>query len=470
MRVARLLALLLMALGAPARAEARTKIVVLTFGGADGGAARVGLVAQLRRGYEVIDGERLIAACQGLGLEMKRGANLARGAARLGAVAVIGGSAGDGRLALAVYSGESGEPLVASAVRWHPGGALSAAMKVLREGLQQAPAQVGGQEPTFSPEGGPETSGGGSNTTAGDDSGLSFDPEPVDPAAQPDPGARFDSGSSSENENPLENKEEKPPEEKAEKSFSWGRGPRVAGSLGVGMWMRNFTLNDAVPDRPHPKYESGAAAALQLQLRLWPLAFFFDGIPAGFWVRLRYQTALGLSSAVKDGAAGLSTSLSEVLFDGGYDFGLGDGATSPHLDLGVGYGGMSFGIDWGTATPTLPAADYSFLVLGAGFRHPFSTYVGYHVRFDYRVVFGTGEIELTDPDRWYGPATTGGLAGTAGLTGALPWGITVAADYTYARYFYAFKDGAKRQSSAQRAAGGALDQLHSFVVAVGYKW
>jgi hypothetical protein len=43
-------------------------------------------------------------------------------------------------------------------------------------------------------------------------------------------------------------------------------------------------------------------------------------------------------------------------------------------------------------------------------------------------------------------------------------------DYTYTRYFYAFKDGAKRQSAAQRAAGGALDQMHAAIVSLGYTW
>jgi hypothetical protein len=114
----------------------------------------------------------------------------------------------------------------------------------------------------------------------------------------------------------------------------------------------------------------------------------------------------------------------------------------------------------------MPGAAYRFLRFGLGFRLSFVSWLGAFLNADYRVVFGTGEVE--DDEKWYGPSSTGGLNFGLGATARFK-GFFVTAEYGYTRYFYAFQDPAARQQAGRpRIAGGALDILHTLMATAGY--
>ena len=141
------LSLTLLAGLASSPALARPLIVVLAFGGEQGTEIRDALVGALAKKYEVVHGQKLLAACDQLGITMSRGKNLATAAASLGAVAVVGGTLKEGHLVLAVYSGKTGQPLATGSVPF--GGqitrpALGKALVIILKGLNKAPKKVAG--------------------------------------------------------------------------------------------------------------------------------------------------------------------------------------------------------------------------------------------------------------------------------------------------------------------------------------
>jgi hypothetical protein len=119
----------------------------------------------------------------------------------------------------------------------------------------------------------------------------------------------------------------------------------------------------------------------------------------------------------------------------------------------------------------MPDASYKFVLFSLGGYMPFYDMFGAHLRFDYRVVTGTGEIE---DDAWYGVSSTGGLNFLVG--GYFTWkGMVARLEYGYTRYFYSFDEAEKRledckasAANCKRAAGGALDVLNSIMVNFGY--
>ena len=90
-------------------AEARTKVVVLDFGGSGGSSARAQVVRLLSGRHQVLPGKELLNACRELGIPFKRGTNIAIAAQRLEAIAVIGGKFSSRRLSVAVFDGKRGD-------------------------------------------------------------------------------------------------------------------------------------------------------------------------------------------------------------------------------------------------------------------------------------------------------------------------------------------------------------------------
>ncbi len=265
--------------------------------------------------------------------------------------------------------------------------------------------------------------------------------------------------------------------------------PRVRGGLGFGVWRRKFHATDPLSSVDpktsagygHPVYET-TTAALRLDAEARPAAFFLEGIPTWLYLRLQFQTALGLksSSMIKDpdtGVAVLSTfgtTLYEVLFDLGVDFPLGAVPAAwplsfpgPHLRLGIGGGASSFSMNWeGAAERTQPDLHYAFFLIRLGVSWPFSRFVGAHLGFDGRVVTGAGEIQ---DQAWYGDGSAGGLALNLGLDGTYK-GVVASVEYAYTRYTVAFDDAAARAQGNLRAAGGTLDLYHAFFLNAGYSF
>ena len=96
--------------------------------------------------------------------------------------------------------------------------------------------------------------------------------------------------------------------------------------LGLGSWMRDFSMNDPVDPNGAPRYNA-SAFTLRLDLRLYPVAFFLRSWPAGFLIHLQYQQALGLSSSSDQLDAtntkvsmSFGTTMRQLLFGVGYDW------------------------------------------------------------------------------------------------------------------------------------------------------
>ena len=484
-----------------AEAKARPAIAVLTFGGAGAGSARRALMHRLRSSFKVVDGERLLDACDELGITFGQGPSLARAAQHIGVSAVIGGKLlRRRRLALAVFSAKSGRAIFSGAIRWRNRRSARAAvarlMPVLRRAAVRAPARRAPprREPPPPERGSPPS-----------DNSLTFEPDPVDrggntkPAAsdgdETPPDLKFDGdgGNTSDADEPQSRErgssgdddgDEDEPDAKVKKGAgaSDGAPPRAAAQLGIGIWSRTFTLNQPSANLTHAEYSSGAAFALQLALNARPLSFVSDGFLANIWTRLRFQAALGLSSRIgAAGTEGLSTSMYELLIDFGYHWNFFDTAASPALDLGFGFGVLDFSVDWANQTPQLAAVGYRFLLLGLGAQWPFIRALGgasmsssifanlaAELRFDYRVVFSAGEIE-GEADVAYGPASVGGLAFTLGLTWR--YGAFVSSfGYTYTRFFFTFEQPDSTARPGKRAAFGALDQFNGIALTGGYSF
>jgi hypothetical protein len=259
--------------------------------------------------------------------------------------------------------------------------------------------------------------------------------------------------------------------------------PRVEVTVGFGIQERSFELNE--PDefnKGHPRYESGLAYTLGTGFKVRPLAFVSNGWAASFYSRLQYRMTLGLDSGNALSGETYSTSLWELCWEvAGYDWNiLGKPTYSPHVEGGIGFGLMGFSIDWGDATTRpMPDANYKFFVAAVGAYMPIISQGRFsfrtHLRFDYRAVSDTGEIE---EDEWYGDASTGGINLQAGVSfnyrTAHRGGFVVRLDYAYTRYFYTFTETQDRRATCPGAAckmhaGGAVDILHGyFTVNVGY--
>jgi hypothetical protein len=480
-------------------AQAKKTVAALDFGGPGAARARASVLRPLRVKYNVQPGSRLLDACDELGISMTRGRNLAKAAQHIGAVAIIGGAVVGRSLNLAVYSGRTGQPLITGRVAVRGGRLtprnLRKALTVILKGLRKAPKRVGRRKPRPAPApvAAPKPEPAGSD--------LTFEPDPVDSSGSGtggtvalEPGGEGGEGGEDPSyETPLGGPEENPlalkgppttqkpaePVGQVEKTPNAHGTPRAAAYVGMGTWMRELTISDPREGDPVPRYSSGAAFALSLGFKVRPIAFISDGFAGNFYSRLRFQTMLGLESATETESFG--TSLWELLWEVvGYDLKLLDGPNSPHLEVGLGFGLMSFAIDWPAGTASeMPNASYSWFLASLGGYMPFTEMIGAHLRFDYRVVSGTGEIE--DPDNWYGPSSTGGLGLLVGLNARYK-GFVAKLEYSYTRYFYAFSEGNDRIAACppcdkntqtctpctQKPAGGALDQLHGIIVSVGY--
>ncbi len=496
-------------------AAAKPAVVMLTFGGRGGATARATLIRSIRGRYRIIPGSKLLAACDELGVKFGKGRNLAKAARHVGAVAVVGGKVVGNRLTYAVFSGTTGRPLVSKAVRWGrrpPKASVRSVRAVLLQLLAKEARRArgrggrssGGSDMTFKPE--PVSQSGGGRKPPPKPvkaPKLSFDPDPVSksggdsaPAAGGDSGdeqppdlsfkpgggdGASGSGALDLNFKPDGAVKKKPADEDTPAQPSDGRPPRVEAELGLGIWSRVFSLNQPAEGQDHAEYKSGAAFALQLALRGHPGAFFTDGFARDIFLRLRFKVALGLSSRTDPTAAdGLSTSMSEVIFDGGYHWNVLGKPDSPVVELGLGGGATSFSIDWGTQQAEIAAVSYSYLLLALGAGYPFMRALGdakpgdlfesltADLRFDYRILFGAGQVA---EDNWYGSSSQGGLELSLGLTWRYKAFVSRLA-YTYTRYFLSF-DGAAyatRVAARQLAAGGALDQFHGINVSGGYSF
>ena len=448
-------------------AEAGPTIAVLSFGGKQGPSVRKRLVASLKGQYRVIHGDKVLDACDELGIAMSRGRNLARCAQQAGAAAVVGGAVGGDILSLVIFSGKTGKVIKKGSVVCE--GRLTAsdlrdALSIVKAGLR------GVSQPAARPKPQPRTRPKPKVVEPEPDDGLEFDPDSKegsdkgDFSFEPDPVDKKPRRTASVNpdEDPLDGDKSykpgsgeqgattrKPVARVTQKAVAHDGYPRLLAVVGLGTWIRDFSLNDparttdSTTGKPHnhPGYNSSAAFALRLAAVARPASFFTDGFASWLYLRLQFQTTLGLQSRTREKNASsgqmedktYGTSFLEFVMDAGVDWNILKKPTSPHLIAGIGGGAMEFSIDWDTDPPhTLPDASYGFFLLKVGLNWPFHPMVGAHFNFDYRVVGGAGEVE--DSDNWYGPSSTGGVNIALGVNGAYK-GFVASLEYTYTRYF-----------------------------------
>ncbi|MFH1130978.1 MAG: hypothetical protein V1754_06560 [Pseudomonadota bacterium] len=397
---------------------------------------------------------------------MRKGANLAKAAARLGAIAVVGGAISDGVLRLAVFSGKTGQPLKAGRIfagNQLRGNSLRKAIKIIFAGVRKAPAVASVSIRSSPPK--------RSSQEPNHHSVLTFDPNEAQHGAK---AIKKDYDFDPLKENPLvddtssvfEQGKAIPKRQTIQKDEDWP--PRIVGTIGLGMLARNFALAD--PTGTQLSYSSGASFALRFGLRIHPVAFFANGIPANLWLRLRYQLAVGLKSEDKSSQTGqdFDTSLGEFMLDAGYAWKILTAKSSPVVDFGLGFGMLDFKIDWNTQTKMLPNWAYRFMFFGLGARYPFLSHLGAHLRFDYRLVFDAGEIE--EDMQGIGDSSVGGIAIGLGLNGNFK-NFVASLDYNYTYFFYSIGNlEARTQENRKYIAGGAADQVHGLMINFGYSY
>ena len=491
----------------PRAARAEQVVAVLAFGGDDEGNVRGAVIDPLFNRYTIIHGDKVLDACDALGIPMSRGRNLARCAKRAGAVAVVGGAVQSGKLSLVVFSGKDGQVLAKGAVPCRDrlsSRNLRKALALVLKGLRKAPKGAGGS-PRPAPKPAPSND-------------FSFDPEPVDRAAEPSGGGGEDldedpltgTGTPSfdpDGDDPAVVGGGDGDKEKASSGdrsrTSW---PALEVAMGFGLWSRKFTPNDPADNKlvvggksepiGNPEYKSGAAFLIRLMAKVRPLAFFMEGLATGPFIKLMFQSTAGLQSRAmaKDPTTGksmeqlLGTGFWELDFEVGYDWDIQSKASGlgPHVIASLGYATMDFSIDWPVPATTiaetkgrLPNVKYGCLLIKAGAAGNFVNIMddwitlGGHFFFDFRPVLND-VAEVTDPTLWYGPASVNGLNMALGIDGRLNVSesikILLTLEYTYTRYWYTFTEAASRVKNNMRAAGGALDELHGFLVNVGYAY
>lgn len=474
------------------QAEAKPTITVLAIGGDTDETIRAGFVHMLEKRYVVLHGDRLLDACDALGIPMSRGRNLARCATEIGSVAVVGGALRQGYLSIAIYSGKTGLVLNSGTVPCADGLTtqdLRKARKILLSGLKKAPRSVGHKRPKPPPP---------KPAPIPEQEEMTFEAEPVtrgsaaDGEAEEDPldqGKQAGTVYTAEGESFAEARARR--RAAARKAASKSTAPKVWGVMGLGTWHRRFTLNDPAniinpatnKKYPHPGYDSGFTFAMRHAAKIRPGAFFrtassfLDSFISLFYLRMHFQTTIGLESRTSSKDANnkpvvknYGTTFYEFLMDVGVDWKVCGRAICPHLETGLGFGVMEFAIDWGPNTPqphALPDASYRFALFKVGMNWPFWKYIGAHFFLDSRVVTNTGELE--DPLHWYGPASAGGISTHLGIDGQF-MGFIASVEHSYNRYFYSFNEGNQRRDSGQRAAGGALDELHAIMINLGYSY
>jgi len=488
----------------PGLARAEQVVAVLAFGGDDEGNVRGAVVDPLFNRYTIIHGDKVLDACDELGIPMSRGRNLARCAKRAGVVAVVGGAVQGGKLSLVVFSGGNGQVLAKGAVPCRgrlAGRNLRKAINLVLKGLRKAPkGKRRGRKPppTKDPSG-----------------GFSFDPEPVD-RGQPASGQSVDmeedpltgTGTPSFDPDAGDPAMNNDPVEKKKKDDDGGSGgitrtswPALELALGGGFWSRTFTPNDPIQTtiqgkpRSPEEYKSGTAFMIRVMARARPLAFFMEGLATGPFLKLMFQSTAGLATRATDAKTKqvqlFGTGFWGLDFEVGYDWDIfRKNELGPHLMVSLGYSTLDFSIEWPTDTTTMahttqrrPNANYSCFLLKLGVAGNFFTLandwltLGGHFFFDFRPVLSDVE-EIEDPTLWYGAASVNGLGLALGIDGRINVGpkakVTISLDYNYTRYWYRFDDAATRRADALNkkkeywVLGGALDEYHGFVVSLGY--
>lgn len=465
---------------------AKSRLVILDFSGSGGEDVRAALVRALSKNYQIMTSDDLLDACDELGIELKPGINLAKAATKLNAVAVIGGKMQKRKFRLAIFSPQTGRPLLKQTVTWRGKKALSQSLTLIERGIERAQAAGTAETADTGSDEGDAAEGANEGDTEESSTEETAETEeggePQEETEEEDHGARAaedtesstqSSSSESDEHTDADQDQEKTVKKKSSRKKSpYERGePRLNATVGLGMWNRSFNITGA-PDQEHPKF-GGTTSLIQLALRIRPLAFLVpDSFAANLFLQVRYQTRIIFKSSlpgVGDGTTPAApqefgTSLNELMLEVGYNWIFLSSSTSPRLDLSMGFGSLGFGIDWGAETPRMPNASYSYVSVGGLVRWPVHPVIGPHALFNYRIVLGSNDVQ--DDTNWYGPGSISGWSFGGGLSGSYSY-FTYRVEYTLTKFGYSFTDPVGRQQAGKRAAASVSDAYNAVIVSGG---
>ncbi|MSP62547.1 MAG: hypothetical protein EXR72_19890 [Myxococcales bacterium] len=451
MRLSRILiaSIALSALATPATAQ-KMRVAVLSFTGPQGVRAQAEVVRALRKQADIVQASAWEAAARRLFAVSRSADDVAAVAKELQVkVVVTGGVKREGAwvLSLSVRNGLSGKSI--EKLRYPLRGPRIDPPILRRLADEIGSAAIRAAEAS---------------------AGMPDDPGEGTEAALP-PGAK------SENEDPLAGEAEN--QKKADgpqiERPSWS--PYVDASVGLFLFRRDFTFEQA----NSPQFHSTAASGLRLDLTAFPLAFLgtrpgdlyngLTGIGVGvtfdylFWPDSKpcFRGTSGNCDPTDERYATREYRLEAGLR---WHWNLLNKATLPDLQVSLQYGLHSFTVQKRSNGQAVgpPDVGYSYISLGLGTRIPFADWIGLLAAFHFHGLLDGGSVQ--GPTE-YGAGGGYGLRAQIGLE-ARPWhGLTVRAVAFYERFGLSF-NGTSMPPATKSTTGGATDQYVGAVFSVGY--
>lgn len=194
---------------------------------------------------------------------------------------------------------------------------------------------------------------------------------------------------------------------------------RVETRLGLLVFSRKLTYSGDVAGVLRP-YSLKLGLAPRLEARIYPGAFFAQGVLQHIGLTLAGEIALGLTSKNVEGTEFPTSALA---FDVGLVGRLPLGAHD--VSLAASFGQQVYAIDVadGGAVPGVPKVSYSFLRLGLDGRFELAETFFVRVGLGYRLMLGLGEISEAS---WFPRASGSGL--DARVSGGMLWSPSLGAE------------------------------------------
>ena len=229
-------------------------------------------------------------------------------------------------------------------------------------------------------------------------------------------------------------------------------------------------------DRPQG-YKGSPVPGFLLQGAIYPLAFGGDrGVTANIGIGFVAERAIGLKSAVDDGAGGqtqLATRQSRYGANLRYRHNFGSNPDGLSVEASVGFNKMSFVIDKKAAPMNVivdvPNVSYTYIDPGIGARIPIMSKLSGVLEAKFLAVLDTGEIQKPEQ---YGAATVTGFDMDAGLEYRIGQHFLARGGVTLMFMGYKFKQGTgellDRNNDMADDVGGASDRYLGGYVTGGY--
>jgi hypothetical protein len=224
-------------------------------------------------------------------------------------------------------------------------------------------------------------------------------------------------------------------------------------------------------------YKGSPVPGFLLTGAVYPMAFGGKrGATANIGIGFVAERAIGLKSAIDDGAGGmqqLATRQSRYGANLRYRYNFGDGPEGLSLEASVGFNKLAFVIDKGAApmnvTVDVPNVSYTYIDPGLGARIPIFGKLSGLLEAKFLAVLDTGEIQKPAQ---YGAATVTGFDIDGGLEYRIGQHFLARGGVRYLMMGYKFKTGTgtltDRNNDGADDVGGASDRYLGGYVTAGY--